>query len=291
MKVVVDDQAGVCAGVKRAIRIVERQLENDGDLLALGSLIHNEREIKRLEEKGLETIDQNDVIRDEYNLKKLHNNKPLLIRTHGIGTKLKSRLQDFGIDLIDATCPTVKRVQHLIEKYYQEGFQIVIVGKAGHPEVEGLQGHCDGEAIVISSDDHVNYVDSSRKTLLVAQTTISQERFKSVLDQLEGKIATLEVRDTTCKIINKRHEYMREFAASHDVVLFVAGKHSSNARVLSDICRSVNERTYLIEDSSEIKSKWLKGAKTVGITGSASTPMWQLEMIKRFLDKNACNGH
>lgn len=290
MKVVIDDYAGVCAGVKRAIRLVDEQLNKGSNLLALGPLIHNDVEIDRLASKGLETIDQDDVCQGNINLKEI-NDKKLLIRTHGIGVNLRNKLQSAGIDLLDATCPNVQRVQKLIAQYHTAGYQIVIVGKKNHPEVQGLQGHCQNKAIVISSHDDFKSINTEHKTFLVAQTTVSPDALRKVHKQLEGKIAELVVRDTTCNLINKRHQHLRNFAALCDVVLFVGGKQSSNTRILSDICRSVNKRTFGIEDVSDIKREWLKDTDKVGITGGASTPRWQLQRVQDYLENNANSWH
>jgi len=286
MKVVIDDHAGVCGGVKRAIRLADEQLDNGGNLIALGPLIHNDVEIDRLKHKGLRIIDQNCVTNGDFDLKEIKD-KRLLIRTHGIGVKLRKNLEVAGIDIVDATCPIVRRVQKLIEEHFEEGYQIVIVGKKDHPEVQGLQGHCQNSAIVIPSHNNLGNIDFNRKTLLVAQTTISPKAFEQVREQLHEKVTELVVKDTTCNMIINRHQQLRKFAADCDIVLFIGGKQSSNTRILSEICRSVNKRTYRIESTLEIQKDWLKETDTVGITGGASTPRWQLQKVQDFLENNA----
>ena len=150
MKIIIDKNAGVCAGVSRAIRLADEGLENKDELVALGPLIHNNLEITRLENKGLVTLDQDNMADGRYDPEMLVDKK-LLVRTHGIGTRLRNRLEQLDIELVDATCPTVRRVQKLVARHYQDGFQIVIVGKKKHPEVQGLLGHCDENALVVSS--------------------------------------------------------------------------------------------------------------------------------------------
>lgn len=282
----IDDHAGVCSGVRRAIEIADKQLAEGSQLVALGHLIHNDVEMDRLARKGLHTVDQDGMSTGKIHIEEI-NDKQLLIRTHGVGVDLRSKLLDAGIELIDATCPTVRHVQKLIEKYFSDGYQIVIVGKKSHPEVQGLQGHCQNMAIVISSMKDLSGIDYHRKTFLVAQTTASPAVFFDVYNKIKGKIADLVVKDTTCNIINRRHQYIRDFAASCDVILFVGGKQSSNTRVLSEICRSVNPRTFRIESPTDINHEWFKESEKIGISGGASTPTWQLHEVKDYLENNA----
>ncbi|MBN2412068.1 4-hydroxy-3-methylbut-2-enyl diphosphate reductase [candidate division KSB1 bacterium] len=281
MKIVIDENAGPCPGVKRAIRLAEKNLMRSSPLYALGPIIHNKPELERLSKKGLDILDQAEIENGD-NLEKIYH-KNLFIRSHGISPQLERRLEENHAQLIDATCGKVKRVQKVIQNYYRKGYQIVIAGKKGHPEVVGLLGYCDNNGIVISDTAEMSRIDPLKKTLLVSQTTLSKTKFNEIREKLLTLIENPVINDTICKHINGRHEQLAQFANSVDVLLLIGGKESSNTGVLFDICKKENPDSYRIESPAEIEKKWFHTDDLVGITGSASTPLWQLEAVSTFL--------
>jgi 4-hydroxy-3-methylbut-2-enyl diphosphate reductase len=284
MKVSVDNFSGFCWGVVRTIDIAEKEIAAGEKLYSLGDIIHNPVEIERLRKKGLETISHND-------LKKLRGAR-ILIRAHGEPPDTYKRAKELGITLIDATCPVVMKVQERIRKFYDEGYQVVIFGKKEHAEVIGLVGHTNGEALVIKSLDEVGKVKLDRKTVLFSQTTMDKATFHALKDELSKRIKEFVVgsieetaiefhaKDTICGQVSGREKKIREFAAANDLIIFVAGKHSSNGKVLYDIVKSVNPYIHFIEDVRELHTEWFDGIETVGITGATSTPQWLMEQMK-----------
>jgi len=289
MRIVIDPQAGPCPGVRRALKMAEENLSKQSELVALGPVIHNQREMNRLVEEGLQTISQESAEYAE-DIGHLANRK-LLIRTHGITKQLRKKLDAANVQLIDATCSIVRRLQQLVQKHHEQGHQIVIVGKAGHPEVTGLLGYCDNRGIVIESESDLDRIDRSRKVFLLAQTTVDQAKFLHIREKLFSRHPDMIAMNTTCAQINRRHEQMSRFAASVDVVLFVGGKNSSNTAVLHNVCRQANPRSYRIESLADLDSTWLQASDTVGITGGASTPLWQLQQVEDYLEKLAQLGY
>jgi len=291
MKVTVDKSAGFCWGVVRTIDIAENQLDavnEDGKLYCLGDIIHNPMEIERLRGMGLETITRED-------LTKVRGGK-VLIRAHGEPPSTYQRAESLGIELVDATCPVVWKVQERIRKFYEQGFQVVIYGKKDHAETIGLVGQTAGEAIVIKSLEEIDKVDLTRKTVLFSQTTMEKETFyklkaefqkrvkELVVDSFEDEAVEFHAKDTICGQVYGRDKKLREYAAQNDIVIFVAGRNSSNGKVLFRICQESNPRTYFIENAPELKKDWFEGVATVGISGSTSTPQWLMEEIRRKIE-------
>ncbi len=284
-KVTIDQNSGFCWGVIRTIEMAEHELGTNGDLYSLGDIIHNPMEIERLGQKGLRAISVDE-------LKDLKNAR-VLIRAHGEPASTYQIARENNIEIIDATCPVVTKVQERIRKFYDDGYQIVIFGKKEHAEVMGLVGQTNGEAVVIRTIDEIDKVDLSRKTVLFSQTTMDKPAFHRLKDALKGKIdelivATMEdeavdfhAKDTICGQVSGRDKKLKQFASDNDVVVFVAGRKSSNGKVLYSICKEVNERTHFIEHESEIDFSWFDGAETVGITGATSTPQWLMEKVKQ----------
>ncbi|HAV22133.1 MAG TPA: 4-hydroxy-3-methylbut-2-enyl diphosphate reductase, partial [Bacteroidetes bacterium] len=221
----------------------------------------------------------------------------ILIRAHGEPPSTYSRAEELGITIIDATCPVVTKVQERIRKFFLEGFQIVVFGKKEHAEVIGLVGQTQGQAVVIKSLEETDRVQLNRKTVLFSQTTMDKATFYAIRDALKAKIKDLVVgsiedeaidfhaKDTICGQVSGRDKKIREFARSNDVVVFVAGRHSSNGKVLFDIVRSENARTHFIEDIAELEPAWFAGAGTVGITGATSTPQWLMERVRQEIER------
>lgn len=290
MKVTVDRNAGFCWGVVRTIDMAEEELERSPELFSLGSIIHNPMEVERLGAKGLRTVTHADLPRLE--------GKTVLIRAHGEPPATYEAARRHGVTLVDATCPVVTKVQERIRKFHDQGYQIVIFGKKDHAEVVGLVGHTRNEAVVITSVEEATCVDPSRKTVLFSQTTMDKETFYAIAAVLRERIREFVVgtfeesavdfhaKDTICGQVSGRDRKLREFAAANDVMIFVAGRTSSNGKVLYDICRDANPRTYFIEQESELDPAWFAGAGTVGISGATSTPQWLMERVREAVERH-----
>lgn len=281
MKVLIDPRAGFCGGVKRTIEMAEEILQKQHRLLALGELIHNRSETQRLARKGLQVIDTS-VLSKPSKIK----GAPVLIRAHGEPPETYEQARKQGIELIDGTCPIVIRSQQIAREYYRKGYQIVIVGKPHHPEVIGIAGYCDHNVKVVLTEADLEQVETGRKTFVLAQTTISREIFRKLIDAMRKRGVDLIYKDTVCRFISGREQQVRAFASRCDVVLMVGGKHSSNTRVLFENCRQANPRSHWIEEPKEIQPSWFKADDLVGITGSASTPDWLMEQTKQYIEEN-----
>lgn len=290
MKVTVDPNSGFCWGVVRTIEIAEQELHDSKKLYSLGDIIHNPIEIERLGEEGLKTISHADLehIKDA----------KVLIRAHGEPPETYRRAKELGIELIDATCPVVTKVQERIRKFYDKDYQIVIFGKKDHAEVIGLVGHTNGTAIVIKSVEEVSKLDLTKKTVLFSQTTMDKATFYAIRDEIQAKIkAEFEVgtfeemaidfhaKDTICGQVSGRDKKLREFARSNDVMIFVAGRKSSNGKVLYEIAKEENPHTYFVEDEKELQHEWFENFETVGISGATSTPQWLMQRIKSSIEE------
>ncbi len=279
MVVEIDSDSGFCFGVVTAIRKAEEELEKSGSLYCLGDIVHNSDEVQRLSSKGLKIITHEEMER-------LHDVK-VLLRAHGEPPSTYRLARENNIEIIDATCPVVLRLQQRIKQTFstpsEERPQIVIYGKNGHAEVNGLVGQTAGEAIVIENTDDLEKIDFTRDVALYSQTTKSLDGFRHIADAIRARLAPhrrLETFDTICRQVANRVEKLQSFARSHDVVLFVAGKKSSNGKVLYANCREVNPNTYLISNADEIDPAWLNGAASVGICGATSTPRWLMEEVR-----------
>ncbi len=279
MVVEIDSDSGFCFGVVTAIRKAEEELEKSGSLYCLGDIVHNSDEVQRLSSKGLKIITHEEMER-------LHDVK-VLLRAHGEPPSTYRMARENNIEIIDATCPVVLRLQQRIKQTFstpsEERPQIVIYGKNGHAEVNGLVGQTAGEAIVIENTDDLEKIDFTRDVALYSQTTKSLDGFRHIADAIRARLAPhrrLETFDTICRQVANRVEKLQSFARSHDVVLFVAGKKSSNGKVLYANCREVNPNTYLISNADEIDPAWLNGAASVGICGATSTPRWLMEEVR-----------
>ena len=276
VKVEIDEGSGFCFGVVTAIHKAEEELAKGVTLYCLGDIVHNSREVERLKEMGLITINHEEF-------KQLHNAK-VLLRAHGEPPETYIIAKENNIEIIDATCPVVLRLQKRIkQEYMQEDLdekQIVIYGKNGHAEVLGLVGQTTGKAIVIEKLDEARRLDFSKSIRLYSQTTKSLDEFWEIVEYIKEHISpdvTFEYYDTICRQVANRMPHIRDFATRHDVILFVCGKKSSNGKVLYDECRSVNPHSYLVDAASEIDFAWLEDCRSVGICGATSTPKWLME--------------
>ena len=278
----IDSQSGFCFGVVTAIRKAEEELARGGTLYCLGDIVHNSDEVERLRKKGLETITHDD-------LESLKGVK-VLLRAHGEPPQTYDVARRNNIDIIDATCPVVLRLQQRIKAQYDNSAaadtQIVIYGKLGHAEVNGLVGQTNGTAIVVENLDGLSQIDFSRSVALYSQTTKSLEGFNAMIEEIKRRMkpgVSFSYADTICRQVASRGEHLRDFAAGKDVVVFVAGTKSSNGRVLYGHCKDVNPHTYLISNESELRREWFVGAETIGVSGATSTPRWLMERVRDIL--------
>ena len=280
----IDNGSGFCFGVVTAKQKAEEEINKSGHLYCLGDIVHNSNEVERLQKIGLETITHEQ-------LSQLHDVK-VLLRAHGEPPHTYEVARQNNISLIDATCPVVLQLQKRIRNTYQEtpgdnNPQIVIYGKKGHAEVNGLVGQTQGNALVIESVDEVDKIDFSRNIYLYSQTTKSLEGFKKIVDEIQHRVAgnvQFSSFDTICRRVANRIPQIKQFAQNHDVILFVCGSKSSNGRILYEECRRVNPLSYLISNETEINLSWLDGKEHIGICGATSTPMWLMNQVKDYLD-------
>ncbi len=278
-RIEIDEGSGFCFGVTTAIKKAEEELAKGGTLYCLGDIVHNSREVERLKEMGLITINH-----EEFN--QLQNAK-VLLRAHGEPPETYAIAQRNNIEIIDATCPVVLRLQKRIKQEYDlpqagEEKQIVIYGKNGHAEVLGLVGQTAGKAIVIEKLEEAKQLDFSRSIRLYSQTTKSLEEFQRIVAYIQEHISpnvTFEYYDTICRQVANRIPNIRKFAASHDVILFVSGKKSSNGKILFSECLSINPNAHIIDSAEEINPAWFQNAQSIGICGATSTPKWLMEEI------------
>lgn len=283
----IDSRSGFCNGVVHAIQKAEREMETapQGELLyCLGDIVHNKREVDRLEALGLETInyEQFDRLRG----------KRVLFRAHGEPPAVYQAAQERDITIVDATCPVVLQLQKRIRKYYQEGAdqhtQVVIFGKRGHAEVNGLVGQTNGEAIVIQEPKEIEQLDFSRPISLISQTTMPLDIFEGIVEEIRQRMqpgVAFTFADTICRQVALRIPHIQEFALRHDRIFFIAGKKSSNGKVLFEKCRSTNPLTFFLDSPEELTEDMLpsRDNESIGICGATSTPRWQMEALAEHL--------
>ncbi|MBQ8242043.1 MAG: 4-hydroxy-3-methylbut-2-enyl diphosphate reductase [Bacteroidaceae bacterium] len=283
VNVEIDNGSGFCFGVTTAIKKAEEELAKGNTLYCLGDIVHNGQECERLKEMGLITINHEEF-------EKLHDVK-VLLRAHGEPPATYELAKKNHIEIIDATCPVVLRLQKRIKQEYDNtadshNKQIVIYGKNGHAEVLGLVGQTNGEAIVIENLEEANRLDFSKDIRLYSQTTKSVDEFWQIVAYIKEHIssdASFEYSDTICRQVANRMPNIRNFAANHDLILFVCGRKSSNGKILFQECKQVNANTYQIDQPDEIKTEWLKHSQSIGICGATSTPKWLMEECKKVI--------
>ena len=280
LKVEIDPGSGFCGGVIRAITRSEDFLSQEGRLYSLGAIVHNDAELGRLQKQGLITVNS---------LEEVPEGGTVLIRAHGEPPATYESAKKRHLAVIDCSCPVVLQLQRRIRDAYirlhQDGIhgQIIIFGRVGHAEVLGLLGQVEGDALVVENpqmlEEAMEKLDFSEPMEIFSQTTKSPLEYKEICDMLLARGARLTVNDTICAQVASRHEKLVSFARTHDIILFVSGKSSSNGKVLSDLCRSVNPHTYLINSPAEIEAGWFQSGQSVGICGATSTPKWLLEQV------------
>lgn len=269
MRVEIARYAGVCYGVERALKLAEEAARQGTEVHTLGPLIHNPQAVDALREKGVEVAGCLDEVREG----------TLVIRSHGVDPAIIASARESGLDVVDATCPHVRKAHEAAEELRSEGYSVVIVGEADHPEVEGIMAHAGGEAIVVESAAELPEQLPSRRVGVVVQTTQSASRLAEVVEALLPLTRDLRVVNTICSATAKRQQSAQELAESVDVVVVVGGRNSGNTTRLVEICRSVNPQVHHVETADELAAKWFEGAAVVGVTGGASTPDEQIRGV------------
>ncbi|MBB3187396.1 4-hydroxy-3-methylbut-2-enyl diphosphate reductase [Microbacter margulisiae] len=278
IKIDIDDHSGFCFGVVRAIEKAEKELQDPSPLYCLGDIVHNELEVERLHQKGMTTLYADSIEKAK--------GSRVLIRAHGEPPSTYQKLKEAGIQVIDATCPVVLKLQQRVKIAYEthpkEEWQIVIYGKKGHAEVIGLMGQTENNAIVVEHPDDLERIDFTRNIYLFSQTTKSLNGFNELINNIQDKIADnviFEHVDTICRQVANRIPNIRIFAQNHDVVLFVSGEKSSNGKSLFEECQKANPNSHLIYKIEDIHPQALANVSSVGICGATSTPAWLMEKV------------
>lgn len=278
MVVEIDWNSGFCIGVVNAIRRAEEELEK-GPLYCIGDIVHNSLEVERLKKMGLITIDHR-----EFSALK---NRRVLFRAHGEPPASYATAEKNGMDVIDASCPVVLKLQRSIREAYERikplKGQIVIYGKPGHAEVVGLVAQIGGDALIVETEDELAGIDFSLPVVLFSQTTRDLDGFRKIVGIVRNETAkrnvTAEIHDTICRKVANRIPRLKEFAVAHDVILFVSGKKSSNGNQLFAVCKECNARSYFIEGEKDLRMEMIAGAGSVGISGATSTPEWVMTEV------------
>ena len=325
MKIHLDrTSSGFCIGVQGTINVAEDKLQELGSLYSFGDVVHNEVEVKRLEALGLVTV-------DEEGFKQL-SNANVLIRAHGEPPATYKIAEENNLTVTDTTCPVVSKLQRTARLLFELGYQIIIYGKRAHPEVIGINGQCNNSAIIIkhadlSDPEELQGLDTSKKTALISQTTMDVPGFYELKTNLESYFAqaaqvtdttatpwmairdiditadmtglrampTYVFKDTICRQVSSRNQKLHDFSLANDIIIFVAGKKSSNGQVLYHICKAANPRSYFIEDIDDLDENWLNGSdgkarEHIGICGATSTPMWHLEKVASYIEERFANN-
>jgi 4-hydroxy-3-methylbut-2-enyl diphosphate reductase len=287
MHIEIDPDAGFCFGVTRVVKKAEEIISQYGRLYCLGEIVHNQKEIERLEGIGLQTITNKEFL-------KLSNCR-VLIRAHGEPPETYEYALKNNIELIDGTCPIVLRLQSRIKKDFADqngtGAQIIIFGKKDHAEVRGLAGQTNYHTVIMESEDDLEKIDFSRPVHLYAQTTMSPDKYRHLKERIVGKAenaglepSSVKCTQSICGQVSGRVPKLREFCTSHDLILFVSYVQSSNGKLLFTQCKSVNENSWFVSQTNEIKAEWFRNVKRVGITGATSTPRWLLEEFEAHIN-------
>jgi len=285
MKVQIDKKSGFCFGVVYAINKAEQALESKKSLNCLGDIVHNSEEVKRLKKKGLGTIDHAEMAG--------LNNTAVLLRAHGEPPATYELAAKNNITIIDATCPVVLNLQKRIKQAYGKmkecKGQVVIYGKRGHAEVNGLVGQTEGTAIVVTCEDDLSAIDFTRPVSLFSQTTQDINKYKEIKKQVEQRLEetgfAFEWKDTICRQVSNREDELRVFAKSYSVIVFVSGRKSSNGKFLYSICKEENQSTYFVSNENEIEDSWFEDCESVGVCGATSTPSWLMEKVADCIEK------
>lgn len=276
MKVKIAKEAGFCFGVKRAMKMAWDELELNSDIYALGPLIHNRQAVQRYEDKGLITVDTIDSI---------PNNESVIIRSHGVSKDIYDRANFSNLNIIDTTCPFVKKIHNIVKEFYEEGFKIIIIGDKNHPEIIGINGWCENSALIIKSVDDLNNLnlDNNNKYCVVAQTTLNLELYNQIVDILSKELDNIQFNNTICSATKTRQQAAKELSVDVDCMIVIGGKHSSNTQKLVNICKE-QVPTFSIETKEDLDIDKLSKFNIIGVTAGASTPNWIIEDVICFIE-------
>lgn len=277
MKIEIDQNSGFCFGVQKAISKAGELLASGDNFYALGEMVHNHEEVARLTNLGMKTIPATDI--DHIS------NQKILIRSHGEPPETYQKLTENKNTIIDATCPVVLKLQSRVKNSFGEiqkvNGQLIIFGKQGHAEVVGLNGQTGNKAILVSTIDDLQLIDFSRPIELYSQTTMPLDAFNELVDEIKNRAKSdVVTHDTVCRQVSNRVPRLKAFSAKHEVILFVSGKQSSNGKLLYEVCKSINPKTYFVASPDELDKAWFNGVDTVGICGATSTPQWLMEKVR-----------
>ncbi len=275
LQVTIDNNSGFCFGVVYAIEMAEDILDQQGYLYCLGDIVHNDEEVNRLEKKGLRIINHDQ-------LAQLQNEK-VLIRAHGEPPATYQLALKNNIELIDASCPVVLKLQNRIKNSYDKKDRIYIYGKHGHAEVVGLLGQTGNDAVVFQDLSELTLADLPKRITLYSQTTKSTDKFYQITHQLKQAGIEVESNDTICRQVSNRDKELRLFANRFDKIIFVSGSKSSNGKVLYNVCKETNSHTYFVSKVNDILPEWFCSNDTIGICGATSTPMWLMEEVRDYI--------
>jgi (E)-4-hydroxy-3-methyl-but-2-enyl pyrophosphate reductase len=279
MEIFLADKAGFCFGVKRAISTAY-EAAGTGHVYCLGPLIHNPQEVERLRMMGVETVTD---------FTTLKSGDSLIIRSHGVPPRILNQARDMGLTIIDLTCPFVSKAQRDAEVLQKEGYQVVVVGEKKHPEVQSILGYAGENAVVVETVEDIEELTFQNRLGIVAQTTQSYSNFSEIVLRLLRLSKELKVYNTICSSTKERQEAARILASRVDVMLVVGGRNSANTTRLASLCRQEGKPTYHIEVADEIRTEWLEGISTVGVTAGASTPDWVVEGVLERLKQEEMN--
>ena len=272
LDVTIDTKSGFCFGVEFAIEMAEDILKEEGELYCLGDIVHNNREVTRLEKMGLEIIDLEKL--------KVMKDVKVLIRAHGEPPSTYEIAIKNNITLIDASCPVVLKLQNRIKKSHDKEEKIYIYGKHGHPEVKGLVGQTGKDAIVFQDIKELDLDSLPKSITLYTQTTKSKEKFYEIVSTLTKSGTDVNVNDTLCSLVSNRDTQLQEFSTNFDKIIFVSGTKSSNGNALYNVCKKNNDKSYFVSSSEELKKDWFGNKEKIGVCGATSTPMWLMEEVK-----------
>ena len=276
MKVKIAKEAGFCFGVKRAMKMAWDELESDADIYALGPLIHNKQAVQKYEEKGLKTID---TIND------IPNNKNVIIRSHGVSKEVYDEANFKDLNIIDTTCPFVKKIHNIVNEFYEKGYKIIIIGDKNHPEIIGINGWCENSASIIKSIEDINNLnlDNNDKYCVVSQTTLNLELYNTLVNELSKKLDNITFKNTICSATKTRQQAAKELSVDVDCMIVIGGKHSSNTQKLVNICKE-QVPTFAIETKDDLDTEQLKDFNLIGVTAGASTPDWIIDDVMSFIE-------
>lgn len=275
LHVEIEPNSGFCFGVKKAISKAEEILNIGEELFSLGEIVHNDQEIERLINKGMKIITY-----DEFKSLK---NKTVLFRAHGEPPESYAIAEKNNLKIIDASCPIILKLQEKISQSWLKKESIYIFGLPNHPEIIGLNGKIENSAIVFEKYEDLDLKKITKEITLYSQTTKSLRQFYNVIDRLKSRGIKVNVIDSICRQVSNREHELREFCRRFDIIVFVAGKNSSNGKQLFEICSQENANTYFISYADEIKNEWFTGNNNVGICGATSTPLWLIQNVKNNL--------